>query len=257
MANLLLSDLKLVLDDMLTKRKKAVLASHVGNKVYAKQLEDARKAIHALPAKLVTPVDTDDRLRATDALHDAHGRAIFYLTEAYVHAPAASPVIKAASARVRAFFIPKLAELQDDFVTEADRAAKRKKSIAEIEADLKTIPVAGGGTLHDWASEFVSHGITLSELLSAKAQSAAPKNGSRAGRSSAHVRTKTLGLLKRFRIALRDEIAANPKLAKNETGVFGYYDELAARRAGKTKTAKKKGAKDGSKQPAAAAPAAG
>jgi len=85
-------------------------------------------------------------------------------------------------------------------------------------------------TLLAWASAFVQAGDDIDALLRARADI---QNTSEDASVTAPLRSATIGLLGRFRDALRDEIeeegSALPK--DHEAKLFAYLDELAVNRA--------------------------
>ena len=219
--NLSLADLKIGLDDLLGKRHKALVRSKAG-KVYEASLSKKRDEIADLPPALVSGKPLVSELSDTDARHDGFGAAIWFLTEAYLRAPDVLPDRTAAARRIREAFVPKLDTLKARYATEADAAKKRRKALKERKEDLKLFPLAGGGTLYDWAKRFLDEGEKLHELLSTRADQS---EGDRSGASK--LRTSTIALLNRLRTALADESAHNDKLPKNvDAKVFGYLDEL-------------------------------
>src|SRR5262249_28076387 len=147
---LTLSDLLLALNDLLTKRVKALKKSATG-KTYAPMLEAQRDAIAALPAALVGGKPLAAELDALDGAHDGFGRAIWYITEAYLSLPGVKPALVEAVRRIRAAFISSLDELGDAYATEADRAKARRKALKERKADLDLFSIADGKTLYTWA----------------------------------------------------------------------------------------------------------
>jgi hypothetical protein len=219
-----LSDLKLGLDDLLTKRHGALVQSNVG-KSYEAMLAHRRDAIDALPPALGGK-PLADALSAADTDHDGFGGAIYYLTEAYLRLPAAAPGVLDAVRRVRAALIPELDQLRDSYADEAEAAIRRKAELPDLKADLELIPVAGGGSLHDWAVAFLGAGEKLSALLSQRAD--VDTNGRKGAQ---HLRSETVGMLNRLRNAIADETRVG-KLPKDlDAQIFGYLDDLEAQRA--------------------------
>lgn len=237
-----LTDLKLVLPDLLEKKRPLLDGTNTG-KTYLPLLTKQLGAIDELPGAVEPGTPLAEELAERDADHDGFGGAIWHLTEAYARCPTASDEVRAAAQRIRAQLIPALKELQSTFADEAQRARERKAALDDdMKADLKLFPVAGKQTLLDWVHGYLDAGVALSELLSDRADT--PLD-SRAG--AALLRAKTLGILSRMRGALADEVAANEKLPRDlETQVFAYFDQMAARR----QVAKKRG-----KQPPPATPA--
>lgn len=226
MAGQTLGDLKLALRDIIGKRHAAV-ASTLAGRLYLPRLEAHLDQIEALPASLTSGRPLAEELGAEDVIHDGWGGAVYYMTEAYLRLPlpAHAPLREAAS-RVRAAFIPRLAELKKPYPDEAHAAAERAPTVAGHKPDLKQFPVHGG-TLESWVTAFISSGKRIDELLSARGDVGAPDRSAAAG-----LRSGTIGLLGRFRDALADELDADPAaLREKDAQIFGYYDELVRLRA--------------------------
>lgn len=232
MRNLTLDDLSLGLKDLTTTRKVDLEASGVG-KLYAPQLLARLKQIEGLPEGTEGRANTGP-LAAADARHDAFGNGIYWYTEAVLQAPDVSEAARNAAQRVREAFIPERSALGDSYAEEAAKAKKHRPRVKELEEDLKLLPVPDGKTLLDWVLGFLDAGDSLDKLLSERASAEAT-----GGKLATELRVTTIGMLGRFRNALRDEMAWNNALvADHEKKVFAYLDELSARR-------KKKQKKDG------------
>jgi hypothetical protein len=124
--------------------------------------------------------------------------------------------------------IPDLSGLRDSYADEAEAAIRRKGELPQIEADLKAIPVAmGGSSLYDWATGFLGAGEKLSVLLSERADVA---TGGRAGAQK--LRSETIALLNRARGAIADECATSSTLPHDlDAQIWAYFDELEKQRA--------------------------
>lgn len=217
-----LTDLKLGLDDLLTKRVGALRSSSFGTS-YEPLLTSKRAAINALPDVYTGGKPLAEALAQTDDDHDGFGSAIWHLTEAYSRLPIQDPSIAAAISRVRAGLIPQLANLKDSYADEAEAATRRKEQLPQLEADLKLIPVKMGGTsLYDWAVGFLGAGQKLATLLSERADMSI---SGRAG--SQKIRSETIALLNRARQAIAEEGAESNVLPKDlDAQIWGYFDEL-------------------------------
>lgn len=223
---LTLSDLKLGLDDLHGKRHQALILSSTG-KSYEPMLAKRRDSIDALPAALVGGKPLSVELGEADGLHDGFGGAAWYMTESYFRNPRTPTDQLDAARRIRAAFIPAMADLTASYATEAGAAIKRKPALKTLEADLKMFPIAGGLTLLDWVSDFLAAGQSLHELLSSRAD---VDEGGR--KDASKIRSATIGLLNRCRAAIVDEVDDDPKLPRNlAQQVFAYFDELEAMRA--------------------------
>ncbi|MDI3282014.1 hypothetical protein [Polyangium sp. 15x6] len=230
MRNLTANDLFLGVQDMLTERKADLELSVIG-KLYTPQLSARLVLLEALPERQATRANAG-ALAETDSRHDAFGDGIWCYTEAVLVTPGVSAEARAAAQRVRDAFVPNRGRLVDSYAEEAAQAKKNRPKLDELEADLGSLPVPDGKTLLHWALGFVDAGETLDKLLSDRSSTEATA----ASKPATELRTTTIGLLRRFRDALRDEVATNPALPRDlESRVFAYIDELSARRAKKKK----------------------
>lgn len=225
MNQLTAGDLVLGLGDLLGPRHDALVASATG-RTYERKLARLHGDLEALPPALGGRAAAEE-LAATDLTHDGFAAALFLMCEAYQRLPAATADQKAAAARIRDAFVPSMAETTRPYADEAAAAGRRRATIAERAADLALFPVIGGD-LSSWATGYVEAGARLDTLLSGRATAEAE-----ADRSPAPgLRAKTIGVLTRMRGTLRDELEEDPALPRDlEARVFGYIDELAARRA--------------------------
>jgi len=225
MKYLSLAALKVALSDLFTTRHATLLSSGAG-KTYETVLAQNKARIDALPEALTGGKPLADVLSDADARHDGFGAAIFYICEAYERWPNVPADIRAAIGRIRAAFVPELDELKASYADEVNAAINHKASLAQLEDDLKRVPIAGGLSLHDWCVDFVGSGEALGALLSQRADM-----GTGARKDAAKIRTSTLAVLGRFRGALCDEVSVNQALPRDlEAKVFGLFDELSAMR---------------------------
>lgn len=221
MQNLTLADLRVGLRDLFERRAGA-LAKLGASKVYDPLLRRQLDAIEKLPG---APADHAARLGEADALHDGFAQALWHLTEAYLRAPSTSAETRAALARVRDAFVPSLAVTAAPYAEEAAAAQDRAAQRDALAADLRAVPLANGATLYDWADGYVMAGAALDALL--QRAELPPRARAEAGK----VRAVTLGILSRFRAAVRDEVSASPALdAAVEAEVFAHFDQLDAER---------------------------
>jgi hypothetical protein len=223
-----LADLKVILEDLLGKRREVLLGTPAGVS-YEPKLKKKLAAIQALPGSFTKTNARPHakKLAKADAFHDECGEGIWHVTEAYLTQPNVSSEVREAAERNRATFIPVLRELQADYAAEADKAKKRKEILSDHEADLKLFPIAGGKTLYDWVNDFIEAGITLDEILSDRADVKTKNSRKDAGA----LRTSTLRLLGNFRLALADDVRHDDELPHDiDARIFGYLDELQAMR---------------------------
>ncbi|MBK9266417.1 MAG: hypothetical protein IPM54_42350 [Polyangiaceae bacterium] len=225
MSKLTLDDLDLALANLFGPRKDALEASVVG-KLYGPWIAKKHVAILAVPEVLRGKAFAEE-LGVTDVTHDGFGGAILSYLDAVEQVPGLSNDTRAAAKRIRAAFVPQRSALVDSYAEEAAAAKKNRTKVAELEGDLKQFPTPEGKTLLDWVTGFLDAGDKLAELLDqrASAHTTMPKG------SVGKLRGETLGLLNKFRAALRDEITENEALPRDlEQQVFAFIDELEERR---------------------------
>lgn len=241
MRHILLESLHLGLADLLSKRL-APLQSFANGAANVPLITLQHTKISALPKALLGRPLVDE-LDATDSHHDGVGAGIYFITEAYLRHSNTTPELIAAAKQIRAELIPALDSLSATYESEATKAKAHKAQLAALKPALDLFPVFGG-TLYDWAVDFVSAGEKLDALLSERADAK--------DRAAASVlRSDTLGLLNRLRKSLKAEQKANPALPKDlETQVFGYFDLLESNAADAHAEAKRKAkTADNSAQP--------
>lgn len=227
MRKLTVDDLYLALKDLTTSRNADLHASAVG-KMYA-PLFVSRVPLFEDVAERKTTRSNAAELGDADDHHDGFGQGIWLYTEAILLTPSVSETTRNAALRIREAFIPVRSILSDSYAEEAARAKKNRAKVAELEKDLKSLPVPDGQTLYDWVIAFLDAGDLLDKLLSERSTVEAAAS---VGTSTTLLRATTIGLLRRFRESLRDEVAANAALPRDlEARVFAYVDELADRRA--------------------------
>jgi hypothetical protein len=231
MRHILLESLHLGLADLLSKRL-APLQSFANGAANVPLITIQYTKISALPKALLGRPLVDE-LDATDARYDGVGGAIYYMTEAYLRHSDTTPQMIAAAKQIRTELVPALDSLSATYESEAMKAKAHKAQLATLKPALDLFPVVGG-TLYDWAVDFVSAGEKLDTLLSERADAK--------DRAEASVlRSDTLGLLNRLRKNLKAEQKANPSLpADLEDQVFGYFDLLESNAAEAYAAAKRK-----------------
>jgi hypothetical protein len=160
-----------------------------------------------------------DELGAVDNRHDALGGAVYFLMEAYLRHPDSSPAMVDAAKKIRAAIIPALDRLTATYETEAKNAKEAAIALPSLAAEMAMFPVPGG-TLADWAHDFVAQGHKLDTLLSQRAD-----RGDR--KAAGELRADALGVLNRLRKSLALERKQNKSLpASLEDDIFGYLDLL-------------------------------
>lgn len=231
MRHILLESLQLGLADLLSKRL-AALQSFANGAANIPLITLQHAKISALPAALLGRPLVEE-LEAADSRHDGVGGGIFFITEAYLRHPDTTPERIAAAKQIRTELIPALDSLTATYESEAMRAKIHKAQLAAVRPALDLFPVVGG-TLYDWAVDFVEAGEKIDMLLSERADA---KDRAEA----AALRSDTIGLLNRLRKSLKAEQKANSSLPTDlETQVFGYLDLLEANAAEAHAAAKRK-----------------
>jgi hypothetical protein len=228
-----LDRLQLALDDLLTKRKAALVSFPYGAFI-APDLQATLDKIKALPEAVKTKPFSGD-LADLDKTHDGFGAACWFLAEAYLRAPDTTPDQRKALLAIRDV-LGTLDDTTAGYDTEAKRAQDRSAQLAGITAALSGIPVAGGKTMLDWAQGYVGAGVAIGEILSKRADAK--------DRAAANLlRNETVGLLNETRRQLARAAKKDPALPASLDGdIFGWLDELEAKSAEETAEEKKKAA---------------
>jgi hypothetical protein len=222
MRHILLQSLHLGLADLLTKRL-APLQSFANGAANVPLLTIQHTKMSALPAALLGLPLTEE-LDSADERYDGIGGGLFFITEAYLRHPDTTPDMRTAAKQIRTELIPALDALSGTYESEAMHAKAQKAQLANLKPALDMFPVVGG-TLYDWAVNFIAAGEKLDTLLSERADA---KDRAEA----AALRSDTLGLLNRLRKSLKTEQKLNPALpADLDAQVFGYFDLLEAKAA--------------------------
>ncbi len=202
MRNLTIGDLRLALRDLLGDKLPDLRASATG-KLYEPRLRAKQKEIEAIPDAAGTQAPLAKELGEADVEHDGYGAAIFYLCRAVDAHPKLPASLKRAAADVQATFVPQLDVLRAPYQDEAAVALDNRPELAKLKTELTSIAVPGGGTLYDWSKDFLGAGDGIDKLLRERARLLATAENAAA---TGPLRGATVGLLGRFREALRDEI---------------------------------------------------
>ncbi|AUX36281.1 MULTISPECIES: hypothetical protein [Sorangium] len=228
MRNLTIGDLKLALRDLLDERVEELRLSATG-RLYEPRLRARQKEIEAIPEAAGTQAPLARELSEADVRHDGIGAAIFFLCKAVEAHPSVAPEVKAAAAGAQQAFVPRLDVLRAPYADEASAALDNRPELTRLKAELKAVATPGGGSLHEWVKAFVSAGDEIDKLLRRRATLLATGENAAA---TGPLRGAVVGLLGRFREALRDEIQEEgSKLpADHEARLFAYVDKLNADR---------------------------
>jgi hypothetical protein len=229
MKNVTIGDLSLYLRDLLENHGDVLRASATG-KLYEPRLRAKKEAIEALPEGVLSRSPFAEELSAEDVTHDGVGSAVFHLCEAILLHPRLPAHVKQTAETVRATFIADPAELRRSYADEAATALTNRPKLARHKAALKAVQVPGGGSLFDWVKAFLDSGDAIDGLLRKRAAALATAQD---GSGTGALQASTVGLLSRFREALRDELTdEGSKLpADHEAQLFSYLDKLSADRA--------------------------
>lgn len=229
MQNLTLGDLRLSLKDVLDTHAEDVALSITG-KVYYPLLAAKRAEIEALPDAVIRGVPLATELAETDALHDGVGAAIYHFTQAILLHPRINEVTKDTAMRAQKTFVPALGVLSARYAEEAAHANRKRIPLADLRPLLEQLKVpCAGESLYDWISSFLDLGDTIGDLLHGRSEAyidigKAPHAGV--------LRASSIGLLRRFRQAIRDEVASGAPLPdKYEARLFAFIDQLSQTRA--------------------------
>jgi hypothetical protein len=240
--NLTIGDLKLALRDLLDERADELRLSATG-KLYERRLRAKQKEIDAIPDAAGTQAPLARELSEADVRHDGLGAAVFFLCKAIEAHPALPAALKDAAATAQQTFVPKLEVLRAPYADEASAALDNRPELARLKAELKSAATPGGGSLHDWVKAFVAAGDDIDKLLRRRATLLATGENAAA---TGPLRGAAVGLLGRFREALRDEIQEEGSAlpADHEARLFAYIDKLNAdrERLGRGRAAPEQGA---------------
>lgn len=229
MRNLTLGDCRLVLRHLLGDKLDELRQTATG-KLYEPRLRRKQKAIDAIPEAALAEAPFAAELAKADADHDGLGAATHYLCLAVEAHPKLPASVKETARRAREAFVPRLDVLRQSYKDEAAAALENRPDLAAMKPALQEIAVPGGATLYTWVKGFVDAGDKIDGLLQKRAEAVA--TATNAGEAGV-LRGSTIGLLSRFRDALRDELdEAPPGLpADHEVRLFAYVDQLGAERA--------------------------
>jgi hypothetical protein len=228
---LTISDLRLIYDGLMDRHAE-VIRRLPGGEADHKLLARQWKALKRLAPPTEGAV-LGEELLAADAAHDGYGAATWFLTEAYLRAPSASPAVRAAAERVRAAFIEGLSELRRTYGDEADAARQRRPRLAELREDLEAFAVSGGregSTLLTWVKAYLEAGDRIGELLEARSEALAGL-GDEDRPEAREVRASALALLNHVRDGIPFALEADPKLPRNLDTVLSHTPTSSPRAA--------------------------
>ncbi len=165
MRNLTVGDLKLALRDLIGANVAELRKSQTGS--CTRPGCDKQKALEAIPEGAARAMPLADELANKDAEHDGLGAAIHDLCLAVEAHPKLRQTVRAASKETRETFVPQLGLLRRPYADEAAAALKKTPELARHKTELKSLAAPGGGTLANWAKDFLQAGDAIDELRSA------------------------------------------------------------------------------------------
>jgi hypothetical protein len=236
MRNLTLGDLKLALRHLLNdKEKLEELRRSATGKLYEPRLRAKQKALEAIPDPALKQAPLAAELAETDGVHDGFGAATYYICLAIEAHPRLPVPLKEAAKRVLETFVPQLGVLRAPYADEAAAALDNRPELTQLKTELKAIAVPGGGTLYDWVKNFLAAGDKIDKLLRDRAAKLATSENAGV---TAPLRSSTVGVMGRFREALRDELEDDGCTlgADYEAKLFAYIDKLSTDRAAASTT---------------------
>jgi hypothetical protein len=230
MNHITLGDLQTGLNDLFTNRLVDLRKSRIAQ-LYEDELLARRAEINALPIELTSaPRPLTERIDLADDEHDGAIRVLWYITQAALEDPLASPDLKAAAKKIREQLGLSLSDTRQKASDEIQIARGRAARVEELKPELTRFPLPGDRTLYDAARAYLAAAEELNTLLSERASLEAMSEEDRSRVRS--LRPEIVGLFGRLRRAMGDEIRQNPELPRNlDAQVFGYFDELERIRA--------------------------
>jgi len=224
MRSLTLDDLRLGFNDLLEEHADDLERSITG-KLYRPLLEQKAAEIEGLPGAALGGAPFAAELAEADAAHDALGAAIFHLTQAIVMHPGFDETTKDLAQRAQQTFVPALGILQARYADQAAFALRKRPAFDELRPALERIPMPDGSNLATWVAAFLDQGDRIGRLLDERAEAGVGEV--RAAHSVMAVRSTAVGLLGRFRRAIRDEMASSSDLPRDyEARLFAFLDQL-------------------------------
>lgn len=238
MRSLTLDDLRLGFKDLLEAHAEDLERSVTG-KLYRPLLEQKAAEIESLRASALGKAPFAAELAEADAAHDALGAAIHYMTQALLLHPGIDETTKDLAQRAQQTFVPALGILQARYADQAAFALRKRPAFDELRPELERIPMPDGSSLAAWVAAFLDQGDRIGRLLDERAEAGVKEEKS--PRRPGAVRSSALGLLGRFRQAIRDEAAMNRDLPDDyEARLFAFLEQLDQTRAEAAKRRKAK-----------------
>jgi hypothetical protein len=231
MSYIMLSDVLLILDDMLITKRPS-LEGTLSFKIYGGALDGLHVQVKGVEAALAKKPLAQE-LEETDFIHDINGKAAFHIGKGLIDVPKLSEDSRNLLLKVRETFVPSVKSPAESYEDEAAASKKKTDALAAMKGKLEAFPVAPGITLYTLLSDHVEAGLKLDTLLSSRAEVTAVNESKRA-KDAGILRSKAIGLLGKFRDSLSHEVAENAALPRDLASVtFSYFDQISASREGR------------------------
>jgi hypothetical protein len=229
MCYLTIGDLLMVLTDFFCG-KLALLEKTLAFRIFCVILREHEKMLSSVK-DVADRVPLAQELREAEVRHDQAAKAVHYCCKGLLRVARLDDGKRALVENVLNTFIPKLSVLKQSYEDKAAAASKARGVLEKMRPGLEALEVTSGITLFEMVSSFLNAGEQIGALLLSRAETEAEDEAGRTKQVAA-LRSRTIGLLGRFREALQQEIASNPELPRDlESRVFALYDHLSERRA--------------------------
>ena len=232
MKKLTLTDLWLVIDNMIRLRLSAVGALESGA-FLTRQLQSLHQRIGAIPGIQTNGRPLAEELAVANVEHDAFGRALDHLLSAYEALGARLPdEIQANIAKIRRDVIDGPGALSVGYVDTAIAAKRRRQALDALGGPLGALPFAGFDSAAELAERFTAHGERIEALLQERAQAESEQD-----RQNNALRFKALALMANLRQGIEQHRRGEQLLEENtlpdniESQIFGYANALLQLRA--------------------------
>jgi hypothetical protein len=121
---------------------------------------------------------------------------------------------------------PSLRVIKNSHKAKAASAKAEEKNLAALKASLEAFPIGPNATLYTLAAAYIEAGGKLDTLLSSRADTFVDEE-LKYTKEVRVLRSRTVGIINKFREALAQEVKINPALPRDlEARVFAYYDQL-------------------------------
>jgi hypothetical protein len=229
MCYLTIGDLLMVLTDFFSG-KLALLEKTLAFRIFCVILGEHEKMLSSVK-DVADRVPLAQELREAEVRHDQAAKAVYYCCKGLLGVARLEEDKRLLIKQVMDEFVPNLSGLKQSYADKAAAASKARGVLDKMRPDLETLEVTSGITLYEMVSSFLNAGEQIGALLVSRAETEAEDEAGRTKQVAA-LRSRTIGLLGRFREALQQEVASNPELPRDlESRVFALYDHLSEWRA--------------------------